>query len=108
MRVEIKVPRPGESVTEGFLSVWYKRTGDYVQANEPLFELESDKATVKASAPVSGVLTITVPEGQTVAVETVVGFIEEKAQAPTNKSASPPVKGESCTPAQHFGEPSGR
>ncbi len=89
MPVEVKVPRPGESVSEGFLSVWYKRSGDFVQANDPLFELESDKATVKASAPVAGVLTITVPEGQTVAVESVVGYIDEKATAPASKGPAP-------------------
>jgi len=95
MPVEVKVPRPGESVTEGFLSVWYKRSGDYVQANEPLFELESDKATIKVPAPVSGVLTITVPEGKTVAVESVVGFIDEKASA-----SAPRPGGESTPPAK--------
>ncbi len=99
MAVEVKVPRPGESVTEGFLSVWYKRSGDYVQANEPLFELESDKATVKVPAPVSGVLTITVPEGQTVAVESVVGSIDDKATAPRQGGEPAPPPRQSKEPA---------
>ena len=82
MPVEILAPQPGESVTEGLISVWYKKNGDYVQNEEPLFDFESDKTTVKAVAPTSGILSIKVPEGTTVPVKSLVGYVDEKASAP--------------------------
>src|SRR5437016_6231379 len=51
MPVEIKVPAAGESVTEGILSRWLKKDGDYVKADEPVVELETDKATQEVPAP---------------------------------------------------------
>src|SRR5437016_7089858 len=79
MAVEIKVPSPGESVTEGVLSAWLKQNGDYVQLDEPVYELESDKATKRVPAPAAGILQIDVPEGQKVLVGSVVGRIDDKA-----------------------------
>ena len=105
MPVEILAPQPGESVTEGLISVWYKKTGDYVQNEEPLFEFESDKTTVKGLAPVAGILSVKVPEGSTVPVKALVGTIDEKAPAPTRAAAkSPaapaaPVRSEAAPPA---------
>jgi pyruvate/2-oxoglutarate dehydrogenase complex dihydrolipoamide acyltransferase (E2) component len=80
MPVEILAPQPGESVTEGLIAVWYKKNGDYVANQEPLFEFESDKTTVKAVAPAAGVLSIKAPEGTTVPVKSVVGYVDEKAR----------------------------
>ena len=57
MAVDIKVPSVGESITEGIVSRWLKADGDAVQANEPVFELETDKATTEVVAPAAGVLT---------------------------------------------------
>jgi 2-oxoglutarate dehydrogenase E2 component (dihydrolipoamide succinyltransferase) len=85
MAVEIKVPTIGESITEGRLSRWLKKDGERVRADEPVFELETDKATGEVPAPASGVLRISVPEGETVTVGAVVGRIEEEAAAPTSK-----------------------
>jgi 2-oxoglutarate dehydrogenase E2 component (dihydrolipoamide succinyltransferase) len=85
MAIDINVPSPGESVTEGFISAWFKKSGEYVQALEPVFELESDKAAIKVPAPAAGVLTVAVPEGQKVQVGAVVGRIDEKAAAPAEK-----------------------
>src|SRR4051794_31585315 len=79
MAVEIKVPSVGESITEGTLSRWLKANGAVVRANEPVCELETDKATTEVMAPASGTLAITVPEGQKVAIGAVVGRIEEGA-----------------------------
>jgi 2-oxoglutarate dehydrogenase E2 component (dihydrolipoamide succinyltransferase) len=79
MAVDIKVPAVGESITEGTLSRWLKKDGDFVRADEPVFELETDKATGEIAAPVAGKLVIAVPEGQTVAIGAVVGRIEESA-----------------------------
>jgi 2-oxoglutarate dehydrogenase E2 component (dihydrolipoamide succinyltransferase) len=76
MAVEIKVPSVGESITEGTLSRWLKKDGDAVRADEPVFELETEKATQEVPAPAAGTLKILVPEGQTIAIGTVVGRIE--------------------------------
>jgi 2-oxoglutarate dehydrogenase E2 component (dihydrolipoamide succinyltransferase) len=81
MAVEIKVPSVGESITEGTISRWLKKDGEAVRADEPVLEVETDKATTEISAPQAGTLRITVPEGQTVAVGAVVGRIEEGAPA---------------------------
>jgi 2-oxoglutarate dehydrogenase E2 component (dihydrolipoamide succinyltransferase) len=94
MAVEIKVPSVGESITEGTLSRWLKQDGDTVRTDEPVFELETDKATGDIPAPATGVLHILVPAGQTIAIGTVVGRIEEKAAAegakPDKKAGPPP------------------
>jgi 2-oxoglutarate dehydrogenase E2 component (dihydrolipoamide succinyltransferase) len=92
MGVEIKVPSVGESVTEGTLARWFKKDGDAVRADEPLFELETEKATTEVAAPAAGTLHIMVAEGQTVAIGTVVGRIEEGAAQPAaadNKQKAP-------------------
>ncbi len=92
--VDIKVPSPGESITEGTLSRWLKPSGSFVKMDEPVFELESDKAAVEVNAPASGVLTANVAEGSTVRVGAVVGRIDENAKAPaeaTKKAKSPEV-----------------
>src|SRR5438094_919805 len=81
MAVEIKVPSVGESVTEGTISRWLKKDGEAVRADEPVLEVETEKATTEISAPETGTLRITVPEGQTVSVGAVVGRIEEGAPA---------------------------
>jgi len=77
MPIEIKVPSVGESITEGVLSRWLKKNGENVRADEPVLELETEKATTEVAAPASGKLVITVPEGKTVTIGTVLGRIEE-------------------------------
>jgi 2-oxoglutarate dehydrogenase E2 component (dihydrolipoamide succinyltransferase) len=81
MAVDIKIPSVGESVTEGTISRWLKKNGEFVQADEPILELETDKATGELPAPASGTLVITVQEGQTIAIDSVVGRIEEAGAA---------------------------
>jgi 2-oxoglutarate dehydrogenase E2 component (dihydrolipoamide succinyltransferase) len=81
MPVEIKVPSVGESVIEGTVARWLKRDGDAVRAEEPLLELETEKATTEVAAPAAGTLRIAIPEGRTVPIGSVVGRIEE-APAP--------------------------
>jgi 2-oxoglutarate dehydrogenase E2 component (dihydrolipoamide succinyltransferase) len=92
MAVNIVVPSVGESITEGTIAQWLKKDGDAVRADEPLFELETEKATAPVPAPSSGRLAITVPEGQTVKIGQVVGRIEEGAAAPAKKEAPAPKK----------------
>src|SRR3954451_6331704 len=86
MPVDIKVPSVGESVTEGILSRWLKKDGDAVRADEPVVELETDKATQEVVAPAAGRLRIAVKEGVTVNVGAVIGRVEEGAVAPAPSS----------------------
>ena len=79
MLLEIKVPSVGESVTEATLGQWYKKEGDLVRKDEPLFVLETDKVTLEIEAEADGVLGISVSEGETVAIGTVVGTIDTAA-----------------------------
>jgi 2-oxoglutarate dehydrogenase E2 component (dihydrolipoamide succinyltransferase) len=76
MAVDIKIPALGESVTEGTISRWLKKDGETVRTDEPILELETDKATGELPAPATGVLRIAVAEGQSIAIGTVVGRIE--------------------------------
>ena len=88
-KVEIKVPSVGESVSEGVLSRWIKKTGDLVKSGDPLFELETDKASNEVPSLVAGVLTTTVAEGTTVAIGAIVGSIDTAAAAASVPSAAP-------------------
>jgi 2-oxoglutarate dehydrogenase E2 component (dihydrolipoamide succinyltransferase) len=92
MAVDIKVPSVGEAITEGVISKWFKADGAAVRANEPVYELETDKATTEVVAPAAGVLSITAKEGQKVAVGSVVGRIEEGAVPVAKpKETAPPA-----------------
>jgi 2-oxoglutarate dehydrogenase E2 component (dihydrolipoamide succinyltransferase) len=88
--VPIKVPGVGESITEGTLVRWLKPDGSAVNAGEPLFELETDKASNVVPAESSGTLKIEVPEGQTIAIGSVVGTIDPSA-APTARASAAPA-----------------
>jgi 2-oxoglutarate dehydrogenase E2 component (dihydrolipoamide succinyltransferase) len=83
----------GESIFEGTITKWLKKTGDKVQRDEPLFEISTDKVDAEIPAPASGVLQeIKVAEGNTVQVNTVVGIIGEANGAATSapaKAAAP-------------------
>ncbi len=88
MKVEVKVPSVGESVTEALLAQWFKNDGDTVDKDEPLFEIETDKVTLEVVSEAAGILAIKVQEGETVAIGAVVGTIDTAA-AP--KAAEPPA-----------------
>ncbi|MFN2187427.1 MAG: dihydrolipoamide acetyltransferase family protein [Candidatus Promineifilaceae bacterium] len=76
MAAKIIMPQLGESVIEGTISAWLKREGDSVEQYEPVLEIETDKVTTEAIAETSGIiLKIMVPEGETVAVGTVLAYI---------------------------------
>jgi len=80
MLLEVKVPEVGESITEGLLAEWSRADGDWVEAEEPLLVLETDKITMTVEAEVAGQLKILVPEGATVQVGQVVGTIDPDAE----------------------------
>lgn len=76
MGVEIKVPTVGESISEVTIGQWFKKEGDYVEMDEVIAELESDKATFELPAEAAGILQIKVAEGETVEVGGVICVIE--------------------------------
>jgi 2-oxoglutarate dehydrogenase E2 component (dihydrolipoamide succinyltransferase) len=79
MAVDVRIPTLGESVTEGVIVRWIKGDGDTVRVDDPLFELETDKANVEIPAAGAGVLTILKTAGETVQVGDVVARIEPAA-----------------------------
>ena len=89
MLVDLTVPSVGESVTEATLAQWYKKDGDLVSKDEPLFVLETDKVTLEIEAEVAGALETTVQEGETVAIGAVVGTIDTKAAPEVVEEAAP-------------------
>lgn len=89
MATEIRVPTLGESVTEATVARWLKGEGDNVNPDEPLVELETDKVSVEVPAPTGGVLaSISVQEGDTVEVNTLLGMLDEGATAGSKKAPS--------------------
>ena len=88
MSLEIKVPEVGESITEVTIATWLKKEGDYVEQDEIIAELESDKATFELPAEVAGVLKITVSEGETIDVGTVICEIDEAAKGGSKEKKS--------------------
>jgi pyruvate/2-oxoglutarate dehydrogenase complex dihydrolipoamide acyltransferase (E2) component len=75
--MDVIMPQLGETVTEGTVANWYKKVGDTVKADEPLFDVETDKVTTEIPAIANGVLkAILVEAGATVPVGTVLAVIE--------------------------------
>ncbi|MBN9519914.1 2-oxoglutarate dehydrogenase complex dihydrolipoyllysine-residue succinyltransferase [bacterium] len=87
---QVRVPRAGESITEGTLNRWLKPDGAFVNVDDPLFELGTDKATQEVAAPTAGVLKILVKEGETVAVDSVVASIDTDAKPLAEKPQAAP------------------
>jgi pyruvate dehydrogenase E2 component (dihydrolipoyllysine-residue acetyltransferase) len=89
--VDIQMPQLGETVTEGTITRWLKSVGDHVDADEPLFEVSTDKVDSEVPAPAAGTLSeILVQEGETAEVGTRLAVISDGAGATTTTSAAPP------------------
>ena len=89
MILDMLVPSPGESISEVEIAEWLVNDGDYVEKDQAIAEIDSDKATLELPAEASGIIKIIIEEGQTVAVGDVVCKIDTKAAAPDNiKSAN--------------------
>lgn len=109
--IEIKVPTVGESISEVSLAKWLKADGAWVERDEVLAEIESEKATFEINAEKAGILTIKAKEGDTLAIGDVVCSIDETAVKPVGspiekevekadqKSATLPVENKSATKA---------
>lgn len=94
MSLEIKVPEVGESITEVTIASWLKQDGDYVEQDEIIAELESDKATFELPAEAPGVLKIRAQEGDTIEVGTIICEIDTDAKSNGQAAASPAEKAE--------------
>lgn len=92
MALEIKVPTVGESISEVTIARWNKKTGDYVEMDELLCELESDKATFELNAEAAGVLTTKGNEGDTIKVGDTIAMIDTAAAKPAGKQEAPKVE----------------
>ncbi|MEW7280910.1 2-oxoglutarate dehydrogenase complex dihydrolipoyllysine-residue succinyltransferase [Aquimarina sp. 2201CG1-2-11] len=92
MALEMKVPSPGESITEVEIAQWLVETGDYVEKDQAIAEVDSDKATLELPAEVSGVITLMAEEGDAVAVGQVVCLIDTDAAKPEGDAVAPAVE----------------
>ena len=92
MRVDVIMPQMGESIAEGTITKWFKKPGERVKRDEPLFEISTDKVDAEIPSPAEGVLAeILVAEGETVPIKTVVARLETEAEVtPTAAGATVP------------------
>lgn len=88
MILEMKVPSPGESITEVEIATWLVEDGDYVEKDQPIAEVDSDKATLELPAEESGIITLKAEEGDAVAVGAVVCLIDMDAEKPAGSNQS--------------------
>ncbi|MFT5837041.1 MAG: 2-oxoglutarate dehydrogenase E2 component (dihydrolipoamide succinyltransferase) [Candidatus Azotimanducaceae bacterium] len=95
MATEVKIPAMGESISSGILAVWHVKDGDYIEKDQILYELETDKITSEASAEVAGVISIKVQADEEVDIGQVVATIDEAA-APSKSETATASKSESA------------
>ena len=88
MALEMKVPSPGESITEVEIAQWLVEDGDYVEKDQAIAEVDSDKATLELPAEASGIITLKAEEGDAVAVGEVVCLIDTDAAKPEGDSSA--------------------
>ncbi|MDF1569047.1 MAG: 2-oxoglutarate dehydrogenase complex dihydrolipoyllysine-residue succinyltransferase [Spirochaetaceae bacterium] len=92
MKVDVTVPGVGESITEGLLAAWSVADESTVIEGQAIFELETDKTTIDVTAPATGTLKITVPEGTDVVIQQVVGVIDTEAAPKKEEKSDKPTK----------------
>ncbi|WP_316636179.1 2-oxoglutarate dehydrogenase complex dihydrolipoyllysine-residue succinyltransferase [uncultured Flavobacterium sp.] len=91
MILEMKVPSPGESIKEVEIATWLVKDGDYVEKDQAIAEVDSDKATLELPAEMSGIITLKAEEGDAVAVGAVVCLIDTDGVKPTGDAPAAPV-----------------
>ncbi|MDG1158666.1 MAG: 2-oxoglutarate dehydrogenase complex dihydrolipoyllysine-residue succinyltransferase [Flavobacteriales bacterium] len=96
--LEMKVPSPGESISEVEIATWLVSDGDWVEKDQTIAEVDSDKATLELPAEEAGVITLKAEEGDTVAVGDVVCLIDTDAARPEGATAPSPAKEEKASP----------
>ena len=99
MILEMKVPSPGESITEVEIADWLVQNGDYVEKDQAIAEVDSDKATLELPAEASGMITIQAKVGDAVAVGAVVCLIDTGAERPEGDTTPSTVKKTEVSPA---------
>src|SRR4051812_47760616 len=95
--VELKVPSPGESITEVIIARWVRNTGDVVEKDEVLAEIDSDKATLTLNAEESGKIEVLAAEGDTVKVGQVVVKIDTSVKPEAKKQEAPKTEAKAET-----------
>ena len=105
MILEMKVPSPGESISEVEIASWLVKDGDYVEKDQAIAEVDSDKATLELPAEQSGTITLKAAEGETVAVGQVVCLIDTDGKpsagaAPAKKAEDKPAAAPAPAPAK--------
>ena len=86
-QLEMKVPSPGESISEVEIATWLVSDGDYVEKDQAIAEVDSDKATLELPAEAAGIITLKAEEGDTIEVGAVCCLIDTSAKAPAKKAA---------------------
>ena len=99
MKINIVVPAMGESISAGTIVDWLKPSGASVKETEPLFEFETDKATVQVPAQAGGVLEILVPKGAEVAIGQTIAVIDTQEDIAPSPTSPPPTAARAGTPA---------
>src|SRR3954464_6705280 len=102
--IDIKVPTVGESITEVTLVKWVKKDGDYVERDEVIAELESEKATFEVNAEKAGILQTKAGEGDTINIGDLLAQIDESAVKP-GAAAAPPAAAAPAPAAQPAAAP---
>jgi 2-oxoglutarate dehydrogenase E2 component (dihydrolipoamide succinyltransferase) len=92
MSMEVKIPAVGESISSGVVSVWHKKSGDFVNTGDALFTLETDKVSTEIVAEKAGVLETKATEGQEVKIGEVVATIDDSKAPPEEKKAEKPTE----------------
>ncbi len=88
MKIDLKIPAVGESISEATIGSWIKKDGEFVKRDEILMSIETDKASVEVVAENDGVLHISTPAGQTLAIGATVGYIDTDGKPTASASAS--------------------
>lgn len=99
MKIEVKVPAVGESITEATIGSWSKKNGEAVKRNDVLMLLETDKASVEVVAENDGVLFIQAKDGETVKIGATVGYIDTEAKAEAGTATKVEAKASSSSAA---------
>ena len=97
--LEMKVPSPGESISEVEIATWLVADGDYVEKDQAIAEVDSDKATLELPAEESGIITLKAAEGDVVKVGQVVCLIDTSAARPAGAPAAAPAQSAAPQPA---------
>jgi len=98
--IEMKVPSPGESISEVVIARWLKKDGEYVEKDEEVAEIDSDKATLTINAEESGAVKLLAAEGDTVKVGQAIFSIDNSVKGESKKAAEPAAKKDESKPEE--------